>query len=301
MSGVLQSLRQLKERKKENEMARIPNFIHNTDIGQNFLIDHSIVDFMIGRAKLTPDDKVLEIGPGEGILTEGLLSTECSGVCTVELDTRLKHTIDMLAIKDSRLHPLWGDAVQFDYENKLPWMPNRVIANLPYHITTPLLWVFLEKLVPRGLNYMLLMVQLESAQRITSPHGHRERSPIGITVEAMGTSAILRSVPPSAFRPQPRVNSCIIEIKIENNRTLACDRTWRGLLARSFTQRRKTLINNWISGYADIDRDKALEILERNELKPTARAEELSLDIWLSLSREPEFYLKPKDQKEIQI
>ncbi|MCK9437197.1 MAG: ribosomal RNA small subunit methyltransferase A, partial [Synergistaceae bacterium] len=195
-------------------MARIPNFIHNTDIGQNFLIDHSIVDFMIGRAKLTPDDKVLEIGPGEGILTEGLLSTECSGVCTVELDTRLKHTIDMLAIKDSRLHPLWGDAVQFDYENKLPWMPNRVIANLPYHITTPLLWVFLEKLVPRGLNYMLLMVQLESAQRITSPSGHRERSPLGITVEAMGTSAILRSVPPSAFRPQPRVNSCIIEIKI---------------------------------------------------------------------------------------
>jgi 16S rRNA (adenine1518-N6/adenine1519-N6)-dimethyltransferase len=256
---------------------------------------------MIGRAKLTPEDKVLEIGPGEGILTEGLLSTECSGVCTVELDTRLKHTIDMLAIKDSRLHPLWGDAVQFDYENKLPWMPNRVIANLPYHITTPLLWVFLEKLVPRGLNYMLLMVQLESAQRITSPSGHRERSPLGITVEAMGTSAILRSVPPSAFRPQPRVNSCIIEIKIDNNRTLACDRTWRGLLARSFTQRRKTLINNWISGYADIDRDKALEILERNELKPTARAEELSLDIWLSLSREPEFYLKPKDQKEIQI
>ncbi len=282
-------------------MVRIPNFIHNTDIGQNFLIDRSIVDFMIGRAKLTPEDKVLEIGPGEGILTEGLLSTECSGVCTVELDTRLKHTIDMLAIKDSRLHPLWGDAVQFDYENKLPWMPNRVIANLPYHITTPLLWVFLEKLVPHGLDYMLLMVQLESAQRITSPHGHRERSPLGITVEAMGTSAILRNVPPSAFRPQPRVNSCIIEIKIENNRTLACDRTWRGLLARSFTQRRKTLINNWISGYTEINREKAIEILERNGLKTTARAEELPLDVWQNLSREPEFYLRPKAQREERI
>ncbi len=282
-------------------MVRIPNFIHNTDIGQNFLIDRSIVDFMIGRAKLTPEDKVLEIGPGEGILTEGLLSTECSGVCTVELDTRLKHTIDMLAIKDSRLHPLWGDAVQFDYENKLPWMPNRVIANLPYHITTPLLWVFLEKLVPHGLDYMLLMVQLESAQRITSPHGHRERSPLGITVEAMGTSAILRNVPPSAFRPQPRVNSCIIEIKIENNRTLACDRTWRGLLARSFTQRRKTLINNWISGYTEINREKAIEILERNGLKTTARAEELPLDVWQNLSRQPEFYLRPKAQREERI
>lgn len=280
-------------------MAKIPNFIHNTDIGQNFLIDHSIVDFMMRRAKLSSEDKVLEIGPGEGILTEGLLSTDCAGVCTVELDTRLKHTIDMLAIKDSRLHPLWGDAVQFDYENRLPWMPNRVIANLPYHITTPLLWAFLEKLAPHGLEYMLLMVQLESAQRITSPPGHRERSPLGITVEAMGTSTILRSVPPSAFRPQPRVNSCIIEIKIEKNRAIACDRTWRGLLTRSFTQRRKTLINNWISGYPEIDREKALEILERNELKTTARAEELSLDTWRRLSQEPEFYIQPKDQKEV--
>ena len=282
-------------------MARIPNFIHNTDIGQNFLIDHSIVDFMIARAKLTPADRVLEIGPGEGILTEGLLSTECSGICTVELDTRLKHAIEMLAIKDSRLHPLWGDAVQFDYENELPWMPNRVIANLPYHITTPLLWVFLEKLVPHGLDYMLLMVQLESAQRITSPHGHRERSPLGITVEAMGTSAILRNVPPSAFRPQPRVNSCIIEIKIEKEKELATDRTWRGLLARSFAQRRKTLANNWIAGYTEMDREKAMEILERNGLKTTARAEEISLDVWKKLAKEPEFYLRPKAQREERI
>ncbi|MDD4160487.1 MAG: 16S rRNA (adenine(1518)-N(6)/adenine(1519)-N(6))-dimethyltransferase RsmA [Synergistaceae bacterium] len=282
-------------------MARIPNFIHNTDIGQNFLIDRSIVDFMIDRAEITPEDRILEIGPGEGILTEGLLSTDCYGVCTVELDTRLKHTIEMLAIKDSRLHPLWGDAVQFDYENGLPWMPAKVIANLPYHITTPLMWAFLEKLAPHGLEYMLLMVQLESAQRITSAEGHHERSPLGITVEAMGTSAIIRNVPPSAFRPQPRVNSCIIEIKMVKNKALACDKTWRGLLARSFAQRRKTLINNWISGYPGINREKALEILERNELKTTARAEELSLDKWRRLSQETEFSLNPKAQKETGI
>lgn len=282
-------------------MARIPNFIHNTDIGQNFLIDRSIVDFMIERAKLTSEDRVLEVGPGEGILTEGLLSTACSGVCTVELDMRLKHTIDMLALRDSRLHPLWGDAVQFDYINKLPWMPNRAIANLPYHITTPLLWVFLEKLVPHGLDYMLLMVQLESAQRITSSQGHRERSPLGITVEAMGTSSIVRNVPPSAFRPQPRVNSCIIEIRVDKERCIASDRTWRGLLARSFAQRRKTLINNWISGYTDIDRERAIDILGRNGLKTTARAEELTLETWRRLSQEPEFYLKQKGQKEEDI
>lgn len=275
-------------------MAKIPHFVHNTDIGQNFLIDHSIVEWMIDRADLKSEDKVLEIGPGEGILTEGLLSANCACVCTIELDTRLKHAIDMLAIKDRRLTPLWGDAVQFDYENYLPWYPNRIIANLPYHITTPLLWAFLEKLAQHGLEYMLLMVQLESAQRITSPHGHRERSPLGITIEAMGTSRILRSVPSSAFRPQPRVNSCIVEIKIEKNQILPSDRTWRALLAHSFRQRRKTLVNNWMAGYGGITRESAIDILERHGLKQSARAEELSLELWLELMNEPGFMLSDK-------
>lgn len=273
-------------------MTKLPHFVHNTDIGQNFLIDHSIVDFMIERAALTSDDTVLEIGPGEGILTEGLLSTKCGGLCTVELDTRLKHVIEMLAIKDKRLHPLWGDAVKFNYLKDLPWIPSRVIANLPYHITTPLIWALLEQLAPHGLKYMLLMVQLESAQRITSLPGNRERSPLGITVEAIGTSKILRKVPPTAFRPQPRVNSCIIEINIEKNQMLPTDRTWRELLARSFAQRRKTLVNNWVSGYSSVTRETALEILERHALKQSARAEELPLEVWFDLMKEPQFFLK---------
>jgi 16S rRNA (adenine1518-N6/adenine1519-N6)-dimethyltransferase len=277
-------------------MSRIPHFINNTDIGQNFLIDHSVVDYMLKRASLTKDDKVLEIGPGEGILTEGLLSTECSGVCTIELDTRLKHTIEMLAIKDKRLVPLWGDAVQFDYVNGLPWHPNRVIANLPYHITTPLIWTLLEKLAPLGMNYLLLMVQLESAQRMTSPCCHRERSPLGITIEALGRAQILRNVPPTSFRPQPRVMSCIIEIELERNFSLTCNKTWRALLARSFAQRRKTLTNNWSSGYS-ITRDRALEILARHKLSSTARAEELTLESWLELADEPDFYVRDKNAK----
>lgn len=249
---------------------------------------------MIQRAGLTEKDRVLEIGPGEGILTEGLLASDCASVCTIELDTRLKHVIDMLAIRNKKLTPLWGDAVQFDYERSLPFFPNRVIANLPYHITTPLMWVFLEKLAAHGLEYMLLMVQVESAERITSPEKHRERSPLGITIEAMGTSAIVRKVPPSSFRPQPRVNSCLIEIKIEKNHELSLDRTWRGLLARSFTQRRKTLVNNWVSGYNDITRETALDILARHGMSASARAEELPLDLWFELAGEPEFFMKAK-------
>ena len=141
---------------------------------------------------------------------------------------------------------------------------------------------------------MLLMVQLESAERIASPERSRARSPLGVTVEAMGGAEILRKVPPQAFRPQPRVNSALIEIKIDRNRGLANDRTWRALLARSFTQRRKTLVNNWTAGYADIDRERALAILDAHGLSATARAEELPLEKWFELAKEPDFQIKEK-------
>ena len=275
-------------------MAEKRRFINNTDIGQNFLIDESVVAYTVKRAAVTPDDVLLEIGPGGGILTRGLLSAGPRALCAVEVDERLRDGLEALASRDGRLRLFWGDAVRFDYRAELPETPTKIVANLPYHITTPILWTFLEKLIPAGAGYMLLMVQLESAERIASPERSRARSPLGVTVEAMGGAEILRKVPPQAFRPQPRVNSALIEIKIEKNRGLANDRTWRALLARSFTQRRKTLVNNWTAGYADIDRERALAILDAHGLSATARAEELPLEKWFELAKEPDFQIKEK-------
>lgn len=275
-------------------MAEKRRFINNTDIGQNFLIDESVVAYTVKRAAVTPDDVILEIGPGGGILTRGLLSAGPRALYAVEVDERLRDGLEALASRDGRLRLFWGDAVRFDYRVELPETPTKIVANLPYHITTPILWTFLEKLIPAGVGYMLLMVQLESAERIASPERSRARSPLGVTVEAMGGAEILRKVPPQAFRPQPRVNSALIEIKIEKNRGLANDRTWRALLARSFTQRRKTLVNNWTAGYADIDRERALAILDAHGLSATARAEELPLEKWFELAKEPDFQIKEK-------
>lgn len=275
-------------------MAEKRRFINNTDIGQNFLIDESVVAYTVKRAAVTPDDVILEIGPGGGILTRGLLSAGPRALYAVEVDERLRDGLEALASRDGRLRLFWGDAVRFDYRAELPETPTKIVANLPYHITTPIMWTFLEKLIPAGTSYMLLMVQLESAERIASPERSRARSPLGVTVEAMGGAEILRKVPPQAFRPQPRVNSALIEIKIEKNRGLANDRTWRALLARSFTQRRKTLVNNWTAGYADIDRERALAILDAHGLSATARAEELPLEKWFELAKEPDFQIKEK-------
>lgn len=275
-------------------MAEKRRFINNTDIGQNFLIDESVVAYTVKRAAVTPDDVILEIGPGGGILTRGLLSAGPRALYAVEVDERLRDGLEAIASRDGRLRLFWGDAVRFDYRAELPETPTKIVANLPYHITTPILWAFLEKLIPAGVGYMLLMVQLESAERIASPERSRARSPLGVTVEAMGGAEILRKVPPQAFRPQPRVNSALIEIKIEKNRGLANDRAWRALLARSFTQRRKTLVNNWTACYADIDRERALAILDAHGLSATARAEELPLEKWFELAKEPDFQIKEK-------
>lgn len=107
----------------------------------------------------------------------------------------------------------------------------------------------------------------------------------------MGTSKILRKVPPSAFRPQPKVNSCIIEIKLDKNLELPSNKSWRALLSRSFAQRRKTIVNNWIAGYEDLTKETAQNILEKHNLRTTTRAEELTLDNWLELLKEPAFLI----------
>lgn len=273
-------------------MAGKKRFIHNTDIGQNFLIDASVAEYMAKRADVKEDDVILEIGPGEGALTRPLLARLPKRLYAVELDRRLLDGLSAIAGKDGRFVPFMGDAVCFDYSAALEEAPTKIIANLPYHITTPLMWTFLEKLAPLGTEYMLLMVQQEYAERMSASCGCHERSPLGITVEAMGSAAIVRKVPPSAFRPQPRVNSAIIELKIEKNRTLANDADWRELLSKSFAQRRKTLANNWAAGYPALGRDGALSILSAHGLSATARAEELSLEKWFALAKEPYFCVK---------
>lgn len=262
-------------------MKRNENFFrHNTDIGQNFLRDRSVVEWMTRRAALGPDDRVLEIGPGEGALTGGILSTPCASLDAVELDVRLRERLAPLEA-DARLRLHWGDAVKFDY-GTLENIPTHIIANLPYHITTPVIWRLLEFFSGRGMRYMLMMLQYEAAVRIASGAGSRESSPLGITVSALGNAEVARRVSRGAFHPQPRVDSAIVEIRLSGeNADLPRDKNWRRLLTGSFAQRRKTLVNNWGASFGT-SRPLAEEILSSLDKPKTLRPEEATLADWLA-------------------
>ena len=238
--------------------------------GQNFLIDKNILSLIIRRASLAPDDVILEIGPGHGVLTRELLAAGVRHVHCVEIDERMRPELEEIAGNDTRLALHWGDAVKFAYGTLSPF-PNKVVANIPYNITTPLIWELL-KFAGNGLTYHLYMLQKEAALRLTAPPDTKERYPLGVAIEAMGHAAIVRNVPRECFRPVPNVDSVLCEIVCEKNCELARDSLWSELLHCGFAHRRKTLANN-LKGFAD-----ALSY-------GGMRAEDLTCGQWLEIYR----------------
>lgn len=245
--------------------------------GQNFLVDRNILSLIVKRAELSAEDTVLEIGPGHGVLTRALLAENVKCIHCVEIDERLKPELDELSVENPSLKVHWGDAVKFDYESLVPF-PNKAVANIPYNITTPLIWELL-KFAKRGLKYHLYMLQKESALRLTAPPDTKERYPLGVTVEAVGNARIVHNVSRGCFRPMPKVDSALVEIEAVKNLEIANDSLWSEILHKGFAQRRKTLANNL----------RGIDLLSYGGM----RAEDLTCDEWLEIYRSAKNKLPP--------
>ncbi|AFM21549.1 dimethyladenosine transferase [Acetomicrobium mobile DSM 13181] len=253
-------------------------------LGQNFLIDPNIARWMVDYAQIGEQDVILEIGPGKGMLTREILNSPCSFLHIIEIDRTLAPFIEpLLKRHEARTSLIWGDVLTVNLRDLSP-SPTKVLANIPYNITTPLIWQILEHLAPVGTKELVLMLQLDLAERLCAKPGTRDRSPLGITIERMGQAQIVKKVPPSVFWPAPRVESVIVQILLDNNYDLASKRSWRRLLKVAFARRRKTLTNNLACVYDFFkDKDQALKLLEELGLSPTVRAEELNADDWQRL------------------
>ncbi len=256
-------------------------FSHKISLGQNFLNNPLVIRCSIETGGLTEKDIVLEIGSGKGILTRKILESSARFVHALEIDRRLDPWL--VPLEDcypDRLKIHWADAMEFPLASLSP-VPNKILANIPYNITTPLIWKILTDLAPLGLECLILLVQKEAAERLAAPPCSKNRYPLGITIELMGEIEPLMKVSPGSFYPPPKVWSSLIKISILRRKNLAADEAWRNLIFSAFAQRRKKLINNFIAaGYENDSLESAFDALE---IPFTARAEELGAQQWLNL------------------
>ncbi|MDD5751034.1 MAG: 16S rRNA (adenine(1518)-N(6)/adenine(1519)-N(6))-dimethyltransferase RsmA [Candidatus Peribacteraceae bacterium] len=244
----------------------------NTDLGQHFLLDASILDRIVETAHIEQRDTIVEIGPGIGVLTRKLLE-RAGSVIAIELDAHLIPLLKKFTDEDSKLTIIQDNALRV----KMPDTPYKVVANIPYHITSPLLrHLFLEsKTRPESLT---LLIQREVAEKICDT---KDAGMLTILVGLFGAPKIVARVPPEAFLPPPKVDSAVLHItcfKEPLADTKTIDRLFT-LTKIAFGQKRKMLRNTLGAFHG------AMERLEGLGIAPTRRPQTLSVQEWIALAQ----------------
>jgi len=249
-------------------------------LGQNFLTDPGIAQRIVAEAGVTAQDQVWEIGPGTGILTRALLAKGCS-LTTFELDHRLEQALRQEF--GSRVKLVMADILKIDWQQELDRCPQpiKLVANIPYHISSPLLHR-LERYSER-LASITLMLQAEVAQRICANPGHKAYGAMTLRLRRLYASRILLSVPRHCFQPVPSVDSAVVHLVRRTQEPMIADLgKYLKLLELAFAHRRKTLRNN-LKSLADRDRLERLQTLSGIDLN--RRGETLSESEFITLSR----------------
>jgi len=267
-------------------------------LGQNFLTNKKIVGDIVDAAELKPDDVVLEVGPGKGVLTEELLKNVCrkssklslgleaGKVIAVEKDGELVEFLKgkfQEEIKEGKLVLIHGDILKFDpTRHAINVLPYKIVANLPYYITSHFLRKFLESDSQPSL--MVLMIQDEVAKRIVARDG--KESMLSISVKAYGHPEIVRKVSAGNFFPVPKVDSAVLKIKGISKDFFVKDKVneqeFFALLKAGFSGKRKMLKNN-LAGFFKKTSAKFTEVFKKCGISEKARAEDLGLDEWKRL------------------
>lgn len=244
----------------------------NKRLGQNFLVDRSIIRKIIAAADLKPQDIVLEIGPGLGALTLEL-AKRTKQVVAVEKDPGLVNILNR-ELKENNIKIIQGDILKTP-NNKIPY---KVIGNLPFYLTAPAIRKMLESEGSRP-QRLVLVVQKEVAQRICAKPP--DMSLLAVSVQFYSKPKIVSYISKKAFWPQPEVDAAIIKIRVKKRKNN--EELFFKIVRAGFSRPRKQLANN-LSKFLDIDRIKAGEWLRRNKIQPNQRAETLNIKDWIRLT-----------------
>lgn len=256
--------------------------------GQNFLISRWVPERIAEDAGVDETAGVLEIGPGIGPLTQQLC-LRAGKVCAVELDTRLKPILDLTVGEFSNLEILWDDVLKQDVaalvREKFSGLRPMACANLPYYITSPILTVLLEA---ECFDSVTVMVQKEVAQRIAAKPGTADYSAFTVFCQYYAQPELLFDVPAGCFLPQPKVTSAVISL--HTRKTIPWQIEDKDIFFRtvraSFAMRRKTLQNGLASGFPELGKTGAGEIIAACGLSPTVRGETLDIPAFAAIANE---------------
>ena len=264
------------------------HFNFQKKFGQNFLIDTTVLDRIISSAEITKEDCVLEIGPGIGTMTQ-YLAERAGSVVAVEIDKALLPILEETLQDYDNVTVINDDILKVDInrlvEEKNGGRPIKVVANLPYYITTPIIMGLFESRVP--LKSITIMVQKEVADRMQTGPGSKDYGALSLAVQYYAKPEIVANVPPNCFIPRPNVGSAVIRLDryAEPPVQTADEQFLFSVIRASFNQRRKTLVNGLSNAPGlNVSKEKIKEVLAQMELSETVRGETLTLEQFAQLA-----------------
>jgi len=269
------------------EVLKKYNFSFQKKFGQNFLIDTHVLEKIIEESEITPEDCVLEIGPGIGTMTQ-YLAESAKKVVAVEIDKALIPILQDTLSEYDNVTVINDDILKVDIDKICKeyndGKPIKVVANLPYYITTPIIMGLFESHVP--LKSITIMVQKEVADRMQEGPGSKEYGALSLAVQYYAKPQIVANVPPNCFMPRPNVGSAVIKLtRYEEPPVQVNDEKYMfSLIRASFNQRRKTLSNGLANGGLGLTREDVVKALGQMNLSETIRGEALSLEEFAMLS-----------------
>ena len=243
-------------------------------LGQNFLIKRGIVDEIVHAAELTPGEPVLEVGPGIGTLTQGLAQSGAD-VTAIELDRRLLEVLDTTLASYDNVRIIHGDVLKLDVPSIMNHKPFKVVANLPYYITTPIIMSLLESKLP--IERLVVMVQKEVALRMVAKPGTKDYGALSVAVQYYTEPDIVLDVPPKSFLPAPAVTSSVIRCVLRDKRPVDVidEKLFFRVVKAGFAQRRKTFSNTMKT--TGLSKDRIEELLAKANIDGQRRGETFTL------------------------
>ncbi len=270
--------------KAVKEILKDNNFKFQKNFGQNFITDLNLLKAIVDDAGITKDDVVVEIGPGAGTLTREL-GLKAGKVYAFEIDKNLEPILKETLNGIDNVQVVFKDIQKVKEDELLDIIGTKdykVVANLPYYITTPIIMRFLEgKVLPKSIT---IMVQKEVAQRLCAKKDTQEFGAITLAIELEGDAKYVRDVSRKMFTPEPNVDSAIVRIDINDKYKDVDKKSVKKLIHTAFLMRRKTLINNIEAGYK-LDKAVVAKMLNSLNINEKVRGEALGIDEYIKIAK----------------